>query len=529
MDSKPQDCAFPALQAQARRWLALDPEGNGALAEVLEDEGALRAYFNGRLSFGTAGLRGPLGAGSRAMNLVVVSQSARGFGLYLKGKSINGRVVIGYDARRRGAEFARASAEILQGLGLDCYLSPEPIPTPLLAYALQALDCHGAIMVTASHNPAGDQGYKVYVGKAQIIAPEDQHIAAAIDQAAAADVASYPRSDRYKLIPPTVFQDYWARSARQRQSEPRPLNFVYSALHGVATKSLLETLKIAAINPPLLVAEQCTPDGDFPTLPYPNPEAPGVLDRAINLAEAHGYELVLANDPDGDRLAVAVKDGGHWQPLTGNQIGLMLAWHLIRRGGRGVLASSLVSSPQLATLAARYGLEYRRTLTGFKYLGRVENLLFAYEEALGFLVDADKVRDKDGISAAVALLDLALAQAAHGHNLLDYWREFTATFGHSASGQLVREFAAVQEIAAAMNALRARPPTEFAGLPVENYEDFAAAQTMRADMLLFELAGARLIFRPSGTEPKLKIYLDVVGESEEECAALLARLRAALA
>lgn len=517
------------LQAQARRWLALDPEGNGALAALLDDGDALRECFAGRLTFGTAGLRGPLGAGSRAMNLVVVSQSARGFGLYLKEKFINGRVVIGYDARHRGAEFARASAAILQGLGLECYLSPEPLPTPLLAYALQALHCHGAIMVTASHNPATDQGYKVYVGKAQIIAPEDQHIAAAIDRAAAEDVATYPRSDGYKLIPPRVFQDYWARSARQRRCPPQPINFVYSALHGVATKSLLETLKIAAINPPLLVAEQCTPDGDFPTLPYPNPEEPGVLDRAMALAEGHGHELVLANDPDGDRLAVAVKDGGRWQQLSGNQIGLMLAWHLIRRGGRGVLASSVVSSPQLARLAAHYGLEYRRTLTGFKYLGRVENLLFAYEEALGFLVDADKVRDKDGISAAVALLDLAMVLRGEGRNLLDYWRDFTAQFGASASGQLVRKFNNSAAAAAALAELRAQPPTAFAGLPVRNYEDFAHNKAMNADLLLFELAGARLIFRPSGTEAKLKIYMDVVGDSEEQCAALLARLRAALA
>lgn len=517
------------FRSLAERWLELDPdpESQNELRALLDDPEALAERFAGRLSFGTAGLRGPRRAGPNGMNALVVMQSALGLARYLKKNFVNPSVVIGYDARAQGQDFARRSAAVLQGAGVETHLLPRALPTPVLAYVHRALNSTAAIMVTASHNPPGDQGYKVYLGGAQIIAPSDKAIAAEID-AVAAEAAPFVLSDAYQPVAESHITAYVHRVAQLITAPPAPLNYVYTALHGVGTATLLAALGQAGLNPPTLVRAQCDPDPTFPTVAFPNPEEAGALDLAQATAAEVGADLIIANDPDADRLAVALPGPGGWQRLSGNQIGLLLGWAAARSGKKGVLATTLVSSPLLAEVAKRFGLGYRETLTGFKYLGRVDRLLFAYEEALGYLVNPQMVHDKDGIAAALALLNLQLELRAEGKTLADHWQEFVATFGASASGQVAKRFPSLAEAQAAMQQVRAAPPTEIAGRPVLAVKDYRDDPHWASDILRLDLDGARLLYRPSGTEAKLKIYLDVSGPDEAHCAEYLRELEAAL-
>ncbi|MFJ6653153.1 phospho-sugar mutase [Microbacterium sp. NPDC091313] len=541
-----------ALLEAARAWLAQDPDGQtrGELRALIEsaasgDESArgdLADRFSQRLAFGTAGLRGALGAGPNRMNRVLVAQAAAGLAAYLVERAPAGespRVVIGYDGRRNSDVFARDSAEIFAGAGLHAVLLPRMLPTPVLAFAVRHLDAAAGVMVTASHNPPEDNGYKVYLGGAdegaQIVSPADSEIAAHIQAVAdRGDIALIPRSVGYANAAEDVVEAYVAATAAVAPAPPTAqLNWVYTAMHGVGWETLSRILDAAGYPHPTVVAAQIAPDGAFPTVAFPNPEEPGAMDLAFETARQEGAELILANDPDADRLAVAIPDDeaeGGWRRLSGNEVGLLLGWRAATaaQGVEGAtLACSLVSSPGLQTIAERYGLGFRATLTGFKWISRAPGIVFGFEEALGYLVNPGTVRDKDGISAAVALLGLATEARGRGADLGTLLDELREEFGAFASDQISIRVTDVSEIAGIMAALRAEPPARVGEVDVDRIDDLRDGfeDLPPGDVLRIWLAdGSRLIVRPSGTEPKLKMYLDVRGSTQKKARKRLSAL-----
>ncbi|MGC7560654.1 phospho-sugar mutase [Pasteurella sp. PK-2025] len=526
----------------AQNWLAQDPDAQtrAELEQLIHaaqagDEAAkteLTSRFDGRLQFGTAGLRGRLQAGPMGMNRVLVAQAAGGLAKYLKDYDQNPSIVIGYDGRKNSDVFARDTAEIMAGAGIKTYLLPRKLPTPVLAYAINYFDTSAGVMVTASHNPPEDNGYKVYLGKAngggQIVSPADKDIAKLIDQVAAGSIADLPRSEDYQVLDDDVVEAYIAKTATLAKEPKTDINYVYTAMHGVGYEVLSKTLEKAGLPQPHVVAAQVWPDGHFPTVNFPNPEEKGALDLAIQLAKAKNAEFIIANDPDADRLAVAVPDAkGNWKTLHGNVVGCFLGWYLAQQyqaqGQKGVFACSLVSSPALAEIAKKYGFDSEETLTGFKYIGKVKGLLFGFEEALGYLVDPDKVRDKDGISAAITFLDLVCHLKKQGKTLADYAEAFTQTFGAYVSGQISIRVEDLSEIGKLMTALRNNPPSEIGGFSVAQFLDHTKTDR-QSDILVFVLEnGSRLIARPSGTEPKIKFYLDAKGKDPQDADQVLAQ------
>ena len=530
------------LFTTAQNWLNQDPdqETRAELEQLIAEAKAgktdaqaeLANRFNGRLQFGTAGLRGRLQAGSMGMNRVLVAQAAGGLAEYLKGYDKEPSIVIGYDGRKNSDVFARDTAEIMAGAGIKAYLLPRKLPTPVLAYAIQYFDTTAGVMVTASHNPPEDNGYKVYLGKAngggQIVSPADKEIAALIDKVAAGNIADLPRSQNFTVLSDEIVDAYIVKTASLAKEPACDINYVYTAMHGVGYEVLSKTLAKASLPQPHVVAEQVWPDGTFPTVNFPNPEEKGALDLAIEVAKKHNAEFIIANDPDADRLAVALPDAeGNWKPLHGNVIGCYLGWYLAKQyhaqGKKGVLACSLVSSPALAEIAKKYGFDSEETLTGFKYIGKVNGLLFGFEEALGYLVDPDKVRDKDGISAAIVFLDLVRSLKKEGKTLADYAADFTKEFGAYVSGQISIRVSDLSEIGKLMSALRHNPPAEVGGFKVATFLDHTKTDR-QSDILVFVLEnGSRLIARPSGTEPKIKFYLDARGTDPKNADEVLAQ------
>ncbi|MFF8538127.1 phospho-sugar mutase [Streptomyces sp. SAS_267] len=506
------------IVARAKAWLAEDPdaETRDELAKLVEaaDVTELTARFSGTLQFGTAGLRGELGAGPMRMNRSVVIRAAAGLAAYLKAEGqTGGLVVIGYDARHKSADFARDTAAVMTGAGLRAAVLPRPLPTPVLAYAIRHLGAVAGVEVTASHNPPRDNGYKVYLGDgSQIVPPADAEIAAEIDAVRA--LADVPRPESgWEILDEGVLDAYLARTdAVLAEGSPRTARTVYTAMHGVGKDVLLAAFARAGFPEPVLVAEQAEPDPDFPTVAFPNPEEPGAMDLAFAAARAAEPDLIIANDPDADRCAVAVKAGADWRMLRGDEVGALLAEHLVRRGARGVFAESIVSSSLLGRIAEGAGLPYEETLTGFKWIARVEGLRFGYEEALGYCVDPDGVRDKDGITAALLVTELASELKEQGRTLLDLLDDIAVAYGLHATDQLSVRVEDLSVIANAMRRLRERPPTQLAGLAVTKAEDLTkGTDTLPpTDGLRYTLDGARVIVRPSGTEPKLKCYLEVV-------------------
>ena len=530
------------LFTTAQNWLNQDPdqETRAELEQLIAEAKAGKAdaqvelanRFNGRLQFGTAGLRGRLQAGSMGMNRVLVAQAAGGLAEYLKGYDKEPSIVIGYDGRKNSDVFARDTAEIMEGAGIKAYLLPRKLPTPVLAYAIQYFDTTAGVMVTASHNPPEDNGYKVYLGKAngggQIVSPADKEIAALIDKVATGNIKDLPRSQNFTVLSDEIVDAYIAKTASLAKEPACDINYVYTAMHGVGYEVLSKTLSKAGLPQPHVVAEQVWPDGTFPTVNFPNPEEKGALDLAIEVAKKHNAEFIIANDPDADRLAVALPDAeGNWKPLHGNVIGCYLGWYLAKQyhaqGKKGVLACSLVSSPALAEIAKKYGFDSEETLTGFKYIGKVNGLLFGFEEALGYLVDPDKVRDKDGISAAIVFLDLVRSLKKEGKTLADYAADFTKEFGAYVSGQISIRVSDLSEIGKLMSALRHNPPAEVGGFKVATFLDHTKTDR-QSDILVFVLEnGSRLIARPSGTEPKIKFYLDARGTDPKNADEVLAQ------
>ncbi|MFF7891053.1 phospho-sugar mutase [Streptomyces sp. NPDC007907] len=508
------------LIAQAQAWLTEDPDPDTRteLARLIEakDETELAARFSGTLQFGTAGLRGELGAGPMRMNRSVVIRAAAGLAAYLKKQGHdNGLVVIGYDARHKSHDFAQDTAAVMIGAGLRAAVLPRPLPTPVLAFAIRHLGAVAGVEVTASHNPPRDNGYKVYLGDgSQIVPPADIDIAAEI--AAVPSLTTVPRpTEGWDILDDSVLDAYLARTdAVLAEGSPRTARTVYTAMHGVGKDVLLAAFARAGFPEPVLVAEQAEPDPEFPTVAFPNPEEPGAMDLAFATARAGetAPDLIIANDPDADRCAVAVQDGADWRMLRGDEVGALLAAHLVRRGATGTFAESIVSSSLLGRIAEKAGLPHVETLTGFKWIARAEGLRFGYEEALGYCVDPDGVRDKDGITAALLITELASGLKEEGRTLLDLLDDLAVEHGLHATDQLSVRVEDLSLIAAAMRRLREQPPTELAGLPITRTEDLTqgTAELPPTDGLRYTLDGARVIVRPSGTEPKLKCYLEVV-------------------
>lgn len=542
----------------ARSWLAQDPdpqtrdELTAAIDAASDGSGpavqALAARFGGRLQFGTAGLRAELGYGPLRMNRVVVSQAAAGLARFLIDTGRSRSVVIGYDGRVNSDVFARDSAEVMRGLGLEVTLLPVALPTPVLAFAVRHLDVGAGVMVTASHNPPRDNGYKVYLGQdddgSQIVPPVDGRIADAIDAVAAGSITDLPRGTDYTVASSALLDAYVAATAAivptptlAPQEQP---TVVYTAMHGVGWETARAVFAAAGFASPAVVPEQIEPDGAFPTVSFPNPEEPGAMDLAIARGLAVGADLVIANDPDADRLALAipaVSDSGAptYRRLSGNEVGWLLGWQAAVRasetGATGTLAASIVSSPALARVAARHGLEYRDTLTGFKWVSRVPGLLFGYEEALGYLVDPSVVRDKDGISAALSMLSLASDLAAAGSSIAGQLDAFAAEFGAFASGQVATRVDDLSRIGEIMASLRSAPPSSLGGMDVHTVTDYVDGVEgfPPSDILRYDLTGdARVIVRPSGTEPKVKVYIDTVAETPAEAQRLVDALAASV-
>ncbi|WP_404311727.1 phospho-sugar mutase [Agrococcus terreus] len=511
----------------ARAWAAadVDPETRAELEATIAaaeagDELAvaeLADAFRGRLQFGTAGLRGAIGAGPNRMNRVTVQQASAGLAAFLLAREPHPSIVIGWDGRRGSEVFAHDAAEVFAGAGVRAILLPRLLPTPVTAFAVRHLGTSAGVMVTASHNPPGDNGYKVYLGGddegSQIVPPVDGEIAALIERAASTPVAEYPRG-QVETAGEGVWDAYVAATASlgQPTHEGGP-RVVYTPMHGVGLETVEAVLAAAGFPPFVVVPEQAQPDAAFPTVDFPNPEEPGALDLAFALASAEDADLVLANDPDADRLAVAVPEDGGWRMLTGNEVGLLLGWDAARSArGRGALAASVVSSPGLGAIAEAHGLEFVQTLTGFKWVSRVPDLVYGYEEALGYLVNPGTVRDKDGISALVRVLTLAGELHERGSSLAEELLALAGEFGAFASGQVSVRVTDLARIPAIMAALRAEPPAALAGLAVTAADDLSLPEHGSiGDILRFSLAdGTRVMVRPSGTEPKVKVYIDAV-------------------
>ena len=535
-----------ALLDRARAWRDQDPDPvtskqldlavEAATAGDVDAVAELHRAFDRRIAFGTAGLRGEMGPGPARMNRVLVAQAAAGLASYLVEHADGARptLVIGYDGRNNSAVFARDTAELAQAAGVDALLLPRALPTPVTAFVLRHLDASAAVMVTASHNPGRDNGYKVYLGGidagSQIISPADRLIAAHIDQISRDfTVDQLPRSQAYRVLGEDVIDAYVDRTAqavaaRAPQVDPAGLTFVYTAMHGVGWEVAQRLFARLGLPEPVIVPEQISPDPDFPTTPFPNPEEPGAMGLAFARAREVHADLVIANDPDADRLAVGIPDAtseAGWRRLTGNEVGWLLG-ELIAAGHTpgepGAIANSLVSSPLIGHIAEAHGVTHVETLTGFKYVNRVPDLIFGYEEALGYLVDPELVRDKDGVSAAGLFLLLAARLRGEGRTVADALDDIATRYGAAASDQVAIRVADVATIAQATAELRAHPLTEIAGVAVTASDDLAEGidGLPPADILRYRLAdGSRVIVRPSGTEPKLKIYLDVATDDAD--------------
>ena len=505
-------------------WIASDPDPVTAalLSKWLTEnnEIELRKSFNGFLEFGTAGLRGPVRPGPSGMNRAVVGRTAAGLATFLISRGLS-KVIIGRDARHGSLEFAQESAEIFSGAGLEVYLLPRELPTPVLAFAVNELKMDCGIMVTASHNPAIDNGYKVYLGGAidgivyrgsQIIAPVDSDISKRISEVKTPS----PRGKHWEIVGEEVIEKYVASCAGNLR-EVKAQKIVYTAMHGVGTKTLLSVFDKAKFTTPILVTEQSEPDPDFPTVTFPNPEEPGAIDLAIKLAIKENADLVIANDPDADRCAIAAKDGsGNWRMLRGDEFGTLLGHYISKTQNiKGkVFATTIVSSSALQKIATNSGASFVETLTGFKWLSKIENLAFGYEEAIGYCVDPLSVNDKDGISAALKIAQINSELLSRGSNIFSYLEEIWAEIGYHRTEQLSIRVSEISVIGNILSALTRNPPATIAGLTVSEFEDLSKSSLPTPGLRIRCGESVRVIIRPSGTEPKLKTYIEVVGDLE---------------
>lgn len=559
----------PEAKYAARALIARAREGQeSAIAELSQ-------AFSGRLAFGTAGLRGKIGPGPARINRVVVSQTSAGFAAFLLERAARQNVkligntspeppsiVIGYDGRTGSAVFARDVAEVMAGAGIRAFLLPSPGPTPLTSFAVRHLRVSAGVMITASHNPPADNGYKVFLGDAdqgaQIVPPLDSEIAEQILRAAAVAPATIARSRDYAVLGQGVANAYVAETAAAvlagLPADPkRPgraigddadLNVVYTAMHGVGSELAHRVFTSSGLPRVNSVIEQDQPDAAFPSLEFPNPEEPGSLDLAIRTASELDADLIVAHDPDADRVAIAVKaparavslaprgyrqrprpSGTQYRRLTGNELGLLLGWRAAERElaraklagtqPQGSLACTIVSSPALRAVAEAYNLNYAETLSGFKWVSRVPGLLFGFEEAIGYLTHPGHVRDKDGISAAADAIAMVRELHSQGRTVWDLLDDASELFGPFASTQVTLRFPTMADATQLSTLVRENPPKEFAGSSVVTARDLMnpGEAAVPANVLRYDLSdGGRVMIRPSGTEPKLKVYLDTFND-----------------
>jgi phosphomannomutase len=546
----------PPHREAAEAWLSEDPDPTTAdelraliAAADAGDANAVRELherFDGSLEFGTAGLRGILGAGPQRMNRVLVRKVSAGLGAYLLANVPDAKrlgVLIGHDARRNSRVFAEDTARVLGGLGIKAYLAHRPWPTPTTAWAVADKHACAGVMVTASHNPPAYNGYKVYWGNgAQIIPPHDTGIAAAIAKVGRSDELAMPDLDELRRngtvidLDESIHDAYVEKVVGLRAStdvDGRALVIAYTPLHGVGALSVEPALARAGFPQVHTEPSQRQPDPEFPTVAFPNPEEKGAMDRVLALAQDKKADLVLANDPDADRLCCAVPEGAGYRVLSGDQVGILLADYLLEVSPRDrrMVATTIVSSQLLGFLAKQHGADYRETLTGFKWIGNAAmdyerehngRFVMGYEEALGYSV-GPLVRDKDGVSAAVIFAELAAWNRARGKSVLDHLDDIYRKVGLFVTEQVsITKPGAegLQEIKATMTRFRTERPKELAGHAIEQVIDLARGEggLPKSDVLVFKLAGGRrVIMRPSGTEPKLKNYYEVrieVGSDE---------------
>jgi len=530
-----------SLVAEVQAWIADDPDPITAsqLQQWLDtnNEGELRTSFNGFLQFGTAGLRGPNRPGPSGMNRAVVGRTAAGIVAYMKERNLTS-VVIGRDARYGSEDYTFETAEIMSGAGMKVFVLPRPLPTPVLAFATNELGCDVGIMVTASHNPPQDNGYKVYLGGtvdgieyrgSQIVSPTDVSIAHKID--AITSLKEQPRAKVWTVLGEEIIEKYIECTA-SLATTPGTLKIVYTAMHGVGTETLQRVFQKAGYPSPILVAAQAAPDPDFPTVAFPNPEEPGAIDLALETAKTFDADLVIANDPDADRCAAAVKDPvTGWRMLRGDELGAILGESIARKSSEGIFANSIVSSSILKKIAGHYNLEFKETLTGFKWLAKVKGLTFGYEEALGYAVDAKTVNDKDGISAAITVAQIATDLAPEGKTLLDLLDEIWARHGFHATEQISIRLSDLSKVDVILGRLRNNPPQNIAGRVVTSIDDLATPTDglPPTDGLRIWLdGGVRIIIRPSGTEAKMKCYIEVIEKDSKTAQVVLDRLRSPL-
>jgi len=527
-----------SLVAEVQAWIADDPDPVTAsqLQKWLDtdNESEIHASFNGFLQFGTAGLRGPNRPGPSGMNRAVVGRAASGIVSYMKERNLTS-VVIGRDARYGSEDYTFETAEIMSGAGMKVFVLPRPLPTPVLAFATNELGCDVGIMVTASHNPPQDNGYKVYLGGtvdgieyrgSQIVSPTDVSIAQKID--AITSLKAQPRGKEWTVLGEEIIEKYIARTAALA-TKPGSLRIVYTAMHGVGTETLERVFQKAGFASPILVDAQAAPDPDFPTVAFPNPEEPGAIDLALETARTFDADLVIANDPDADRCAAAVKDPATgWRMLRGDELGAILGESIARKTNSGIFANSIVSSSILKKIAEHYNLEFKETLTGFKWLAKIKGLTFGYEEALGYAVDAKTVNDKDGISAAITLAQIATDLAADGKTLLHLLDEIWARHGFHATEQISIRLNDLSKVAVILSGLRNNPPQNISGRTVTSIDDLAAPSDglPPTDGLRIWLdGGVRIIIRPSGTEAKMKCYIEVIEKDSKTAQVVLDQLR----
>ena len=533
------------LTSRVQSWIEQDPDAvtKSQLTELLNaaqtDQAALlelQDAFSTPLEFGTAGLRGALGAGPNRMNRVTVLQAASGLAQYLVQQGFAGKkVVIGFDARYNSDVFADDTARVMSGAGLEPVIFSHVVPTPVLAFAIRYLDASAGVMVTASHNPPQDNGYKVYLGDGrQIVSPVDEQISKLIKTVT--DVREIVQGSPGTFVSDDVVETYTSLTSQLIMSGPitdaqrKSVTSVYTAMHGVGWKTLQSVFSASGFNEPNAALEQRDPDPAFPTVAFPNPEEKGALDIAISLAKKNSVDVLLANDPDADRFAAAVSNSsGDWVTLRGDQIGSLLGWWMIERvkltGSNlsGTFANSIVSSMMLESIAKSAGLEYESTLTGFKWVSRVNNLTFGYEEALGYCVDPDNVSDKDGISAAAMFMEMLAHLKSQEKTIWRVLDELALAHGLHATDQVSVRVTSSDQVALTMAGIRNTPPTKFGGLQVSSIDDLALGLygLPKTDAVIIHLAGndhiqkARVIVRPSGTEPKIKCYLEVVVRGED--------------
>ena len=560
-------------RARFQTWLdrVSDPALREELLAVQGDDEAIQDRFYRDLEFGTAGLRGVIGAGTNRMNIYTVGRATQGFAAYLKGMGASPCVAIGYDSRRNSDLFSRTAAAVFAANGVKVRLFPELAPTPMVSFAIRYYGCDGGIVVTASHNPAEYNGYKAYgPDGCQLSGAASARVTEAVEKVDLftgvdfGDFEAALASGAIECIGQDCYEAYYkeviACAVDPAVIPAAGLKVIYTPLHGTGNKPVREVLRRVGVGEVTVVREQELPDGDFPTAPYPNPEIRQPFEIALRMAETLKPDLLLATDPDADRVGIAVPDGGDYRLLTGNEVGAMLLEYILsRRTALGTLPAdpvavrSVVSTSLTDRIAARYGCEMRHVLTGFKYIGgeiaKLEqagqsgSYVFGFEESYGYL-PGTYVRDKDAVVAALLICEMAAYYRAQGRSLMEVLRDIYATYGnflHRTDSYTFAGVKGMETMSRIMTALRSTPPKAIAGFRVTAASDYEASVTLsadgtvtpitlpRANIVSFALEGGHgVIVRPSGTEPKIKVYLTAVGAASDEAESIRDRLAAAM-